>query len=239
MTETRLSALSYLGRILEVMAVLAAAASRFIYRRLSGRPTQGPDLVREVFEKLGGSFIKFGQILSLQIDSMPREYCDALLALLDRVPPFPAEQVDRVFLETLRASPRDLYQSFDYQPVASASIGQVHRAAMKDGTPVAVKVQRPGIREVFERDNLLLRVGIRIVLFLRIRSLYFMRDPVRELSTWTLDELDYRREGSYAKMLGDNAVHTPTERIPKIFWDLSAERILTMEFLDGPSVLSY
>jgi ubiquinone biosynthesis protein len=237
--KRRLPTLSYLSRMLEVSGALASALTRYGYRRLRARPTQGPDLLREIFEKLGGSFIKFGQILSLQIDTLPREYCDALLALLDRVPPFPAEQVDRVFLETLRASPRDLYESFDYEPVGSASIGQVHRATLKDGTSAAVKVQRPGIRQVFERDNLLLRMGIRIVLFLRIRTLYFMRDPVRELSTWTLDELDYRREGSYAKMLGDNAVHTPTERIPKIFWDLSAERILTMEFLEGPSVLSY
>jgi ubiquinone biosynthesis protein len=239
MTSTGLSPLSYIGRMVELAGVAGAAMSRFLYRRLRGRPTHGPDLLREIFEKLGGSFIKFGQILSLQIDTLPREYCDALLALLDRVPPFPAEQVEQVFLETLLASPRDLYQSFNYQPVASASIGQVHRATLKDGTPAAVKVQRPGIREVFERDNLLLRTGMKVVLFFRIRSLYFMRDPVRELSTWTLDELDYRREGTYAKMLADNAVHTPTERIPKIYWNLSAERILTMEFLEGPSVLSY
>jgi ubiquinone biosynthesis protein len=110
---------------------------------------------------------------------------------------------------------------------------------LKSGEVVAVKVQRPGIRAVFERDNLLLRVGIRIILFLRVRSLYFMRDPVRELSTWTLDELDYRREGAYAKILGDNAAGSPTERLPKIYWDLSTERILTMEYLDGPSVAAY
>jgi ubiquinone biosynthesis protein len=235
----RLSVLSYLTRVLELTAALASALSRYGWRRLRGRPPQGPQLLQEFFEKLGGSFIKFGQILSLQIDSLPREYCDALLSLLDSVPPFPAEQVERVFMESLRASPRDLYQSFDYQPIGSASIGQVHRAKLKDGTAAAVKVQRPGIRAVFERDNLLLRVGVRFILFFRIRSLYFMRDPVRELSTWTLDELDYRREGSYAQLLGDNAVKTPTERIPKIFWDLSSERVLTMEFLDGPSVLSY
>src|SRR5262249_53887915 len=118
-------------------------------------------------------------------------------------------------------------------------IGQVHRAALKDGTAVAVKVQRPGIRRVFERDNRLLRAAVRLILFLRIRSLYFLRDPVRELSTWTLDELDYRREASYANLLADNAAGSTTEKIPKIFWDLTAERILTMEFLDGPSVLSY
>jgi ubiquinone biosynthesis protein len=231
--------MTYLGRMLEVAVVLLMAAARFLYRRFRGLPPQGPELLREVFEKLGGSFIKFGQILSLQIDTLPREYCDALLALLDRVPPFPAEQVERVFAESLRASPRDLYQQFDYQAVASASIGQVHRATLKDGTPAAVKVQRPGIRAVFERDNLLLRIGIKFVLFFRIRSLYFMRDPVRELSTWTLDELDYRREAAYAKLLGDNAAHTPTEKVPKIYWDLCSERVLTMEYLDGPSVSTY
>src|SRR5262245_4594724 len=239
MPGSRLPFLSYVGRMLEVFGAFASALSTALYRHLRGLPTHGPDLLREFFEKLGGSFIKFGQILSLQIDSLPREYCDALLSLLDRVPPFAAEQVDSVFLETLHDSPRHLYRTFDYKVIASASIGQVHRAMLQDGTPVAVKVQRPGIRAVFERDNLLLRAGVQMILFFRIRSMYFMRDPVRELSTWTLDELDYRREASYAKLLGDNAVRTPTERIPKIFWNLTAERILTMEYLEGPSVLSY
>lgn len=231
--------MSYLRRILEVAVAVMTAALKYGFRRLRGVPRHGPELVRQMFEDLGGSFIKFGQILSLQIDTLPREYCDALLALLDRVPPFPAEQVERVFIETLRGAPRDLYQAFDYQPVASASIGQVHRATLKDGTRAAVKVQRPGIRAIFERDNLLLRMGVRIVFFLRIRSMYFMRDPVRELSTWTFDELDYRREAAYAKTLGDNARQTPTEKIPKIYWDLCSERILTMEFLEGPSVAAY
>ncbi|HTM48621.1 MAG TPA: AarF/UbiB family protein [Bryobacteraceae bacterium] len=239
MTSVKLSRLSYIGRMMEVMGAVFGALVRFAYRRLRGQPPNGPELARAIFEQLGGSFIKFGQILSLQIDTLPREYCDALLALLDRVPPFPPEQVEQVFMETLHASPRDLFQSFNYEPVASASIGQVHRARLVSGLEVAVKVQRPGIREVFERDNLLLRACMQVVLFLRIKSFYFMRDPVRELSTWTLDELDYRREGSYAKLLGDNAVHTPTERIPEIFWELSAERVLTMQFLEGPSVLSY
>src|SRR6266436_681308 len=220
MATSRMSILSYFGRMLELIAALVSALSRYGWRRLGGRPAQGPALVREFFEKLGGSFIKFGQILSLQIDTLPREYCDALLSLLDQVPPFPPEEVERVFMESLHASPRDLYLSFDYKTLASASIGQAHRATLKDGALAAVKVQRPGIRAIFERDNLLLRVGVRFILFFRIRSLYFMRDPVRELSTWTLDELDYRREGSYAQLLGDNAVKTPTERIPKIFWDL-------------------
>jgi len=239
MTTSNQPGLAHLARVLEVMRELIAVAASYLYRRLRRRPHHGPELLRGLFERLGGSFLKFGQILSLQIDSLPREYCDALLALLDRVPPFEAEHVERIFVETLRGSPRDLFGTFDFRPFASASIGQVHRATLKDGSPVAVKVQRPGIRLVFEIDNLLLRIGVKIIFFFRIRSLYFMRDPVRELSTWTVDELDYCREAAYAKILGDNAVGSTTEKIPKIYWDLCSQPVLTMEYLDGPSVSSY
>jgi ubiquinone biosynthesis protein len=238
-TRDSQSVLAHFARVLEVTRVIVGTAARFLYRRARRLPDHGPELLRDLFERLGGSFLKFGQILSLQIDTLPREYCDALLALLDQVPPFPAEHVERIFQETLQASPRDLYSTFDFQPFASASIGQVHRATLKDGSAVAVKVQRPGIRARFELDNMLLRSGVKIVLFLHIRSLYFMRDPVRELSAWTLDELDYRREAAYASILGGNAAHTPTEKVPRIYPDLSRERILTMEFLEGPSVSAY
>src|SRR6266852_3672043 len=158
-TTDRPPILAQFGRVLEVISALIAVATRFLYRRRRGIPEDGPELMKGMCERLGGSFLKFGQILSLQIDTLPREYCDALLALLDRVPPFPASDVERIFQETLQASPRDIYQTFDFKPFASASIGQVHRATLKDGTAVAVKVQRPGIRAKFELDNLLLRIG--------------------------------------------------------------------------------
>jgi ubiquinone biosynthesis protein len=223
----------------QVMAVMVRAVRAVTFSRLRGRPVNGPELIRQAFEELSGSFIKFGQILSLQVDSLPREYCDALLNLLDRVPAFPAAKVDEVFLAELGALPGDLYREFFYKPIASASIGQVHQAVLRDGTQAAVKVQRPGIRSDFERDILLMQVAVKLILWLRIRRLYFMRDPVRELATWTQDELDYRREAAFCGMLGDNAVHTPCERVPKIFWDLTRSRILTMEFLHGPTVSDY
>jgi ubiquinone biosynthesis protein len=225
--------------MLEVHRIAVSQLARFGWRKARGEPAKGPELVREGFEELGGSFLKFGQILSLQIDTLPKEYCDTLLALLDRVPQFPKDQVDEVFREQLQAIPTRIFEEFDYKAVASASIGQVHRARLKDGTPVAVKVQRPGIRAIFERDNSLLRFFIRVIFLFRIRRLYFMRDPVRELSTWTQDELDYRREAAYAQMLGDNAKATPTERIPRVYWDLTRQRVLTMDFLEGPSVATY
>src|SRR6266851_5570909 len=127
-TTDRPPILAQFGRVLEVMSALIAVSTRFLYRRRRGIPEDGPELLKGLFERLGGSFLKFGQILSLQIDTLPREYCDALLSLLDRVPPFPPEEVERVFMESLHASPRDLYSSFNYKPIASASIGQAHRA---------------------------------------------------------------------------------------------------------------
>ena len=231
--------LEYVARVAEIFTVFARQGIRILYRRLRGRPVEGHLLLREAFEQLSGSFLKFGQILALQIDTLPLIYCDTLLSLLDRVPPIPPELVDQVFIEQLGESPRTLFQEFQPMPVASASIGQVHRAKLKDGTAAAVKVQRPGVSQVFERDLLLMRGMVWLIFFLRIRSMYFMRDPVRELGTWTYDELDYRREASYCELLGQNAVKTPTERVPRIHWHLTAERILTMDYLEGPSVSSY
>src|ERR1019366_7937105 len=114
-------------------------------------------------EDLSGSFLKFGQILSLQVDSLPKEYCEALLDLLDRVPPFGEGEVRKIFHEEFGKSPEELYSKFNYSPVAAASIGQVHRAILKDSTVAAVKVQRPGVQEVFRRDAALLRFAVRII----------------------------------------------------------------------------
>ncbi len=229
----------YIVRSFQVAGVMLRFVWRAVRRKVSGQPLDGPMLVREMFEHLGGGFVKFGQILSLQIDTLPREYCDALLSLLDRVPESPRESVEQVFREEFGSLPEDLYAEFGYQPVASASIGQVHRARTKDGQAVAVKVQRPGVRRKLERDILLMRSFVAMVFFFRIRSMYFMRDPVRELHSWTGDELDYRREAGYCQLLGDNAVNTPTERVPRIHWELTTTRVLTMEFLEGPSVSTY
>jgi ubiquinone biosynthesis protein len=232
-------AFTFLARLFQIAATIGKYLGTLAIRWLLRRPYDGPELLRQLFENLSGSFIKFGQILSLQVDSLPRAYCNALLGLLDRVPPVAREDVDAVFLSEIGKTPAETYGEFDYAPLASASIGQVHKAKLQDGTPVAVKVQRPHIRKVFERDNLVLEAMVRFILFFRIRRAYFMRDAVRELTTWTLDELDYRREAAYCQLLGENAKKTPTERVPKVYLELSRGRVLTMEFLEGPSVAQY
>ncbi len=231
---------STLTRAAFVLWVGIRNLSEIYLARLFNRPTTpGPERLRLMLEELSGAFLKFGQILSLQVDALPLAYCDALLNLLDRVPPFPRAEVKETFISELGKPPEDLFREFDYNPIASASIGQVHRAQLPDSSPVAVKVQRPGIEEIFMRDAALLRLFVRIVFALRITHLYFMRDPVREFNDWLLDELDYRREATYAEVLERNARETPNERVPRIYWEFTTGRVLTMDFLEGYSVMEY
>ena len=229
----------YSHRLFQITAVAFVQLWTMVFRFLSGRPVDGPDLVRDGFEKIGGTFVKFGQILALQADSLPREYCAALMRLLDRMPAATREQVVTIFAEDLDATPEALFARFDYDPIASASIGQVHRAELQDGTKVAVKVQRPDVHKDFRRDLLVMRAFIWFVFRFRIKTFYFMRDPVRELARWTKDELDYRREAANCKLLADYAHGSAPARIPKVHWELTTGRILTMEFLEGPSVSTY
>lgn len=196
-------------------------------------------LLREAFETVGGLFLKLGQIMSLQVDILPKEYCDALLSLLDRVPTSSREEIAGVFVAEFSRPPEELYSEFDYDAIGSASIGQVHKAKLQDGTPVAVKVRRPGVLQTFHRDTLLLQSFVWLIFLFRIRNLYFVRDLVREQATWTLDELDYCREASHCDLVGRNAVDSATERIPKVFWELTTSRVLTTEFLEGYSVSAY
>jgi ubiquinone biosynthesis protein len=177
--------------------------------------------------------------MSLQVDLLPKEYCDALLSLLDRVPTSTREEIAGVFMAEFGRQPEELYAEFDWVAIGSASIGQVHRAKLADGTAVAVKVRRPGVLQMFHRDTLLLQSFVWLIFLFRVKSLYFVRDLVREQVTWTRDELDYRREASHCDLVGRNAVDSATERIPKVFWELTNSRILTMEFLEGYSLTAY
>src|SRR5258708_6826321 len=121
--------LQYLRRALQIAWVCFRNLLQILAERLQKRPgMSGPRRFRLLLEELGGSFLKFGQILSLQLDSLPREYCDELLNLLDRVPSFSLKEVKQVFAEEFGKAPEELYREFNPKPLASASIGQVHRA---------------------------------------------------------------------------------------------------------------
>jgi ubiquinone biosynthesis protein len=231
-----------------LVALIVRYPSSLRRRRLSGvqwlcgrialARLTGPQRFRRLFEDLGGSFIKFGQMLALQPDIVSLAYCDELFNLMDRIEPFPVEHVDRVFREELGQAPQEIFDRFDAEPLATASIGQVHTAIL-DGRRVAVKVQRPSVDADFMGDIRLMSFSMRVIRRLQIRSLYWMLEPTGEFVAWTREELDYRREARYADRLRRNAASNAFERVPEIFWDLTTRRTLVMEFLPGTTVLNY
>jgi predicted unusual protein kinase regulating ubiquinone biosynthesis (AarF/ABC1/UbiB family) len=198
----------------------------------------GPKRFRRLFEDLGGSFIKFGQMLALQPDIVSLEYCDELFNLLDRIAPFPVEHVERVFVEEFGRTTSELFDEFDREPLATASIGQVHTAVLR-GRKVAVKVQRPNVDTDFQGDIRLMTMTIAGIRKLQLTSLYWMIEPMGEFAAWTREELDYRREARYADRLRRNAEANEFERVPEVFWELTTRRTLVLEFLSGMIVLDY
>jgi ubiquinone biosynthesis protein len=209
----------------------------FLYRP-SYIPLSGPDRLRTALEELGGSFIKFGQMLALQPDILSLEYCNALFDLLDRITPFQYADVERIFVSELGKTPSEIFDSFEPLPLATASIGQVHVAHL-NGRKVAVKVQRPNVEIDFAGDIKLMVGAIGLIKTLRISWLYWMIEPLGEFAAWTKEELDYRHEARYMEKLRCNAANNFAERVPEVFWQYTTRRILVAEFLKGDTVLAY
>ena len=207
-------------------------------RFLPGTGLSPPERLRVALEDLGGTFIKFGQMLALQPDILPLDYCNALFSLLDRVAPFPYSDVERVCREDLGGSPHELFDDFDREPIATASIGQVH-VAWRDGQKVAVKVQRPNVEVEFGSDVRLMLGAVAWIRRLRIARLYWMIEPMSEFARWTREELDYRNEARYMERLRTNAADNPHEVVPAVLAELTTRRVLTAEFLPGTTVLDY
>ena len=189
--------------------------------------------MRHVLEDLGPTFVKFGQILSTRRELISQEMFEELSKLQDKVAPVPFIEV-RPIIEEYCGPIDEAFQSFETEPFAAASISQVHRAILPDGTVVAVKVQRPGIREMIEKDlPLFEKMAERIEKLSPEARVYNPQAMVREFSIQIMKELDFTREGRNAEILAASLVEIPEIRIPKIYWDHSGDRVLTMDFLKG------
>lgn len=198
----------------------------------------GPRRLRLFFEELGGTFIKFGQMLALQPDILSLEYCDELFDLLDRCTPFDYAQVERIFIEETGKTPSAIFDSFEMQPLATASIGQVHVGYL-GGRKVAIKVQRPSVDTDFAGDIRLMLATINLIKRLRLRFIYWMIEPISEFVGWTKEELDYRCEARYMEQLRRNARNNLHERVPEVIRAYTTRRILVTEFFEGETVLAY
>lgn len=192
---------------------------------------------RLALEELGTTFIKFGQMLSIRRDLLPDEVIRELQKLQDAVPPFPAEQARHTIEEELGRPVEQLFAAFDDSPLAAASIAQVHTARLADGTSVIVKVQRPDIESVIQVD---LEILFFIARLLHKHVPEMERyDPVglvEEFSETIMRELDFRREGRNAERFRDNFRDDPSVVAPRVFWEVSRRRVLTMERMAGHKI---
>ncbi len=190
--------------------------------------------LRELLDELGPTFVKFGQLLSTRPDVVPPDIIAELRALQDDVRPFPFEQAERVIEEDLGNSLERLFVEFEATPVAAASIGQVHRATLPNGRKVAVKVQRPGAPRQIEADLALLYQAARLVRE-RVHVLDFVdaRSVVDEFARSIRQELDYRLEARNAQTFHRNFAGDPRVHVPRVYWQYTRARVLTLEWLDG------
>lgn len=203
----------------------------FWFRDRSGERGQR---LREALEELGPVFVKFGQALSTRPDLIPSDIATELTRLQDDVPPFPGELAKKVVEKSLEAPLSHHFERFDLEPLASASVAQVHCATLKDGSEVVVKVLRPGIETVIDQDLALLYQIARLAdrhwpQAKRLRPLEVVADYDKTVH----DELDMMREGANASQLRSNFPDSEMIYVPKVYWEHSRREVLVMERIDG------
>jgi ubiquinone biosynthesis protein len=190
--------------------------------------------LREMLDELGPTFVKFGQLLSTRPDIVPPDIILELRSLQDDVRAFPYADIERTIREELGQPIERLFLEFDEQPIAAASIGQVHRATLPNGRKVAVKVQRPNAPRQIEADLALMYQAAKLAKE-RIRALDFIdaNEIVDEFSRSIRQELDYRLEARNADGFHKNFAGHPHVAVPKVYWSYTRSRVLTLEYLDG------
>ncbi len=196
-----------------------------------------PVRLRLALEGLGPIFVKLGQVLSTRPDLLPIDYAKELAKLQDKVPPFDAE-LSRQQIERALGKPiTELYAEFENKPVASASIAQVHRATLFDGTRVAVKVLRPNLNEVIDQDLSLMRFAATCIerLFADGKRLK-PREVVAEFDKYLHDELDLMREAANASQLRRQFENSDQIIIPQVYFDLCSREVMTIEWMDGTPI---
>ncbi len=193
-----------------------------------------PERLRMVFSELGPSFIKLAQILSSRPDIITSAYAEEFNKLQDKVPPFPAEEAGKIIESELERPLKEIFTDFDKTPVAAASIAQVHNATLKNGEKVIVKVQRPDIREMIDRDISILGAIARLMIKYIPESKFFNPEGiVDEFSKAVRKELDFRLEARNAQHFEANFAESCNIYIPAIHRDLLSEKVIVMERLDG------
>jgi ubiquinone biosynthesis protein len=190
--------------------------------------------LRMALEELGPIFVKFGQVLSTRRDLMPPDMADDLAMLQDRVPPFDSDLAIAQITKSLGAHPDQLFASFERDPVASASIAQVHFAVLKNGKEVAVKVLRPGMKKSIDEDVALMHIAAGWIERLWAEGKRLKpREVVGEFDKYLHDELDLMREAANASQLRRNFANSTLLMVPEMYWDYCSSSVIVMERMHG------
>jgi ubiquinone biosynthesis protein len=227
-------------RVVRLIALLARWGTSPLLRRVlhlgPSRLSFGVR-IRRVIEGMGVTYTKLGQFLAMRFDILPPEVCRELDHLFERAPHLAPGLVRQLLEEELGVPREAAFASFDERPMAAASISQVHRAITRDGEPVAVKIQRPGIEAVFRSD-------VRLLLHLAALTDYLgwlgkipAVELVEQFAAFTAQELDFGAEGRTADRVRKDITGMGVQ-VPRVRWDLSTQRVLTMELVEGVSLLS-
>lgn len=224
-------------RFREIIKVLAYYGFGFIMdNTIKGDTEQSPKNLRKAFEELGPTFIKIGQILSTRQDLLPENFTDELSKLQNNVLPESFHNIEEVFEEEFNATIKDTFKFFDENPLASASIAQVHTAILKDSREVIVKIQRPNIKEEMEMD---LQILHKILSLTKSKLANFIIDPkeaIEELQLSTKLELDFTNEVNNLKRFKKANLKVPYIHVPYVIDELCSTRVITMEKLNGFSI---
>ncbi|HWR07391.1 ABC1 kinase family protein [Sporomusa sp.] len=190
--------------------------------------------IRLVFQQLGPTYVKLGQIASTRPDLLPPEIIGELEKLQDKVPGFPFEEVRSVLQAELGGTLEEIFQHFEPEPLAAASIGQVHQAVLKTGETVAVKIQRPNIAADIETDlEILYELASLAERRFHWAETYQLVDMIDEFAKALRNELDYTSEARNAEKISKQFINNPMIYVPKVYWDYSTRKVLTAEYIEG------
>ncbi|MEM1171404.1 MAG: AarF/UbiB family protein [Cyanobacteria bacterium P01_H01_bin.35] len=215
--------------------------AEILFRRFTRRPDIQKTAVqlRKIFEEFGGFWVKTGQILALRTDLLPEEVCDELRKLQYEAVGFPFEVARSIIESELGDSIDKIFDNFDEQPLAAASIAQIYTAVLaKKQIPVVVKVMRPGLEKAFERDLDLIRTLVKFLISLNIATYFCWGDFIDELERTFREELDFRYEASNTCRMRD-LLKTQKVYVPKIYQKYSQRRVLVMEYIEGVLMSDY
>ncbi len=198
----------------------------FPYRELLSYPP--PERLRVALERLGGAYVKIGQLLSTRVDLLPAEYVKELEKLQDRVPPQPLGELLSHYPEL-----KEAFQYIDEKPIGSGSVAQVHRAILKDGREVALKVIRPKAEELIKRDVSTLKSLVSLFSFIPAVKEFRVPQIVSEFERMLVNELDLTAEAAYMELFRKFSKKEPFLYVPAVIWEFSSSRYLTTEFVRG------